>query len=139
MHTGQQWDFPNVWAPYHTWMVDYLRRNSSSTKNYAKALDIAQRFVSSVQCGWNKTGYFFEKYNANVMGGYGEGGEYVVQDGFGWTNSAVIKFMEWFGKDLKIVNQDLCQSATNNSAILSFKDRFSFFLTFIILFLFRII
>ena len=110
-----------MWAPYHTWIVDYLRKNS--TKTYAKALDIAQRFVSTVHCGWNKTGYFFEKYNADVMGGYGEGGEYVVQDGFGWTNSAVIKFMEWFGKDLKLVKENFCQSV-NNHAESVYKNEF---------------
>ena len=43
----------------------------------------------------------------------------MVQDGFGWTNGVVIKFMEWFGKDLKATNE--CQSKNNsiNNAILS--------------------
>jgi hypothetical protein len=94
--------------------VDYLRKNVTT---YSKSLDIAQRFVTSVYCGWKKTGYFFEKYNADVIGGYGEGGEYVVQDGFGWTNSAVIKFMEWFGKDLNINNDKVCRTVSNQANV----------------------
>ena len=74
VHTGQQWDFPNVWAPYHSWIVGYLRTSSGNKRN--QALDIAQRFVNTVYCGWKKTGYFFEKYNADVIGGYGEGGDF---------------------------------------------------------------
>ena len=34
----------------------------------------------------------FEKINAET-GKYGDGGEYVVQTGFGWTNGAVIDLL----------------------------------------------
>ena len=34
----------------------------------------------------------FEKINAET-GKYGDGGEYVIQTGFGWTNGAVIDLL----------------------------------------------
>lgn len=91
-------DFPNVWAPNVYWMVEYFR----NTGQNEVALDIAKRFFSTVYQGWVKTNYIFEKYNADELGVYGGGGEYVVQEGFGWTNGVVIKFIEWFGDELKI-------------------------------------
>ena len=112
-------------------MVDYLRKNTK----HDQGLDIAQRFINTVYCGYKKTGYFFEKYNADVLGGYGEGGEYVVQDGFGWTNSAVIKFMEWFGKELTTVST--CSSKVNHA---SFNDAslYTLFFSLICLILFYV-
>jgi alpha,alpha-trehalase len=76
VHTGQQWDFPNVWAPYHYWIVDYLKRMGKRDQ----ALDVAQRFVNTVYSGWVRTNYIFEKYHADEVGKYGGGGEYVVQE-----------------------------------------------------------
>ncbi|CAF1049986.1 unnamed protein product, partial [Brachionus calyciflorus] len=108
INTHQQWDFPNVWAPYHHWLVDYLKRSNRSEKG----LDIAQRFVNSVYCGWKKSGNIYEKYNALNQGGYGQGGEYVVQEGFGWTNGVVIIFMDEFYDDLKVE----CQIDKENEA-----------------------
>ena len=73
-------DFPNVWAPYHYWIVDYYRKQN----RIEEARDIAERFVNTVYVGWLKTNYIFEKYDADNLGVYGGGGEYVVQEGFGW-------------------------------------------------------
>ena len=93
-------DFPNVWAPYHLWIVEFFR-------SYGKddiAFDIAQRFVNTAYVGWLKTNktMIFEKYDANNVGANGEGGEYVVQEGFGWTNGVVIKFIELYGDKLTV-------------------------------------
>lgn len=95
--TGQQWDFPNVWAPYHTWVVEHLLK----TNRFSEALNIAQRFVNTVYCGWKEKGNVFEKYHAEEPGRYGYGGEYVVQEGFGWTNGVVIFLMNKFGRSIK--------------------------------------
>ena len=99
--TGQQWDYPNVWAPYHLWIVDYFRKN----ERVSEACDIARRLVNAVYTGWLKTNYIFEKYDAEKLGSYGGGGEYVVQEGFGWTNGCVIKFIEWFGNEIKLQDE----------------------------------
>ena len=79
-------------------MVEYFRR----IQHTEIAVDIAKRFVNTVYSGWVNTNYIFEKYNADELGVYGGGGEYVVQEGFGWTNGVVIKFIEWFGDELKL-------------------------------------
>ena len=99
VESRQQWDFPNVWAPYNYWMVDYLRL----TGRKQEALNIAQRFVNTVYHGWLRTNYIFEKYSADELGEYGGGGEYIVQEGFGWTNGVVVKFLDWFGDDIKLI------------------------------------
>ena len=101
IQTGQQWDFPNVWAPYHYYVVDYFRQKN----RMVEAKDIAERLVNTVYIGWLKTNYIFEKYHADKLGEYGGGGEYVVQEGFGWTNGTVIKFIDWFGDDIKLTDE----------------------------------
>jgi alpha,alpha-trehalase len=79
VHTGQQWDYPNVWAPYNQWLVEYLARDNATEE---LAFGIAQRFVNTVYCSWRSTGNIYEKYHASEIGKRGEGGEYVVQEGF---------------------------------------------------------
>lgn len=52
--SGQQWDFPNVWAPIQQLSIDLFLRldNSQRGENYAKALNIAQRWINSTFCGY---------------------------------------------------------------------------------------
>ena len=99
-----QWDFPNLWAPYHLDIVQYLL---SENRN-EMALDIAQRFVNTVYIGWLKSDkkMIFEKYSVNDIGSYGGGGEYAVQEGFGWTNGVAIKFLDMFGDRLKVLSNN---------------------------------
>jgi alpha,alpha-trehalase len=123
VHSGQQWDFPNVWAPYHHWIVEYL-----NDKHPEYAVDIAQRFVNTAYCSFKVKGALYEKYQADVLGAYGEGGEYVVQEGFGWTNGVVIMFMNMFGDKLKSTNKCLSNLATNSNARLTDLNGFSFLL-----------
>lgn len=40
------------------------------------------------------------QYDAEVVGGHGGGGEYGVQLGFGWSNGAVMDFMDKYGDSL---------------------------------------
>jgi alpha,alpha-trehalase len=41
----------------------------------------------------NGNGSMFEKYNAEVPGTRGEGGEYAPQAGFGWTNGVALELI----------------------------------------------
>lgn len=43
----------------------------------------------------------FEKYDTNRVGERGEGGEYTVQEGFGWTNGLTLELLVEHGQDLK--------------------------------------
>lgn len=49
----------------------------------------------------------FEKYHAVNVGYPGGGGEYIVQEGFGWTNGVVLWIMNKFGSNLTAPSQCL--------------------------------
>ena len=87
--TGQQWDAPNGWAPLQWIAIDGLRRHGQGDL----ARDISARWVAENARVYCMTGKLVEKYNVNEAGA-GAGGEYPVQDGFGWTNAVLIKLLE---------------------------------------------
>jgi alpha,alpha-trehalase len=79
--TGQQWDAPNGWAPLQWIAVRGLARYGDD----ALAHEIATRWIATVRRVYADTGTMFEKYDVEHARP-GGGGEYPVQDGFGWTN-----------------------------------------------------
>jgi len=80
-HNGQQWDQPNGWAPL-TWIaVEGLNRYG----HQALADQVARRWIATVSAFYDRSGRMVEKYDVET-GEAGGGGEYPVQDGFGWTN-----------------------------------------------------
>jgi alpha,alpha-trehalase len=79
--TGQQWDAPNGWAPLIWVAVEGLRRNGEP----ALARTIATRWIATVTARYQASGKLVEKYDIERRKG-GGGGEYPLQDGFGWTN-----------------------------------------------------
>ncbi|MGF7155602.1 alpha,alpha-trehalase TreF [Novosphingobium gossypii] len=81
LHTGQQWDAPNGWAPLQWVAIDGLQKNGQATL----AKDIAARWLGTVNCTYLETGKMLEKYDVEERRA-GGGGEYPTQDGFGWTN-----------------------------------------------------
>jgi alpha,alpha-trehalase len=86
-------------------MVEGLENiNTDTASSYA--LEIVQKWITTTYCGFNRTGEMFEKYNAEVIGQPGQGGEYVVQAGFGWTNGVTIMFLNLYGDQL--VAPDSC-------------------------------
>ena len=114
--SGQQWDFPNVWAPIqHRLVVMYLDlfKKYKNQRYYDTAVLLAQKYISGAFCGYQKYGTFgceiiflcvgqvFEKYHAQMVGEPGGGGEYIVQEGFGWTNGVILFLLQQFGDRLK--------------------------------------
>ncbi len=95
INSGQQWDYPNTWAPYQQSLVDFLIKNDRQL-----ALKIARKFFKSVHEGWLKTGLIYEKYDASLPGLRGTGGEYLVQSGFGWTNGCALYFLFLFKDEI---------------------------------------
>jgi alpha,alpha-trehalase len=79
--TGQQWDAPNGWAPLQWIAVEGLRSYGFS----AQARQIACRWLENVGRVYAQSGKLLEKYDV-VHLQPGGGGEYPLQDGFGWTN-----------------------------------------------------
>jgi alpha,alpha-trehalase len=83
--TGEQWDAPNGWAPLQWITVTGLRRYEQDDL----AETIARRWLVMVSNVYAGTGRLLEKYNVVALTS-GGGGEYALQDGFGWTNGVTI-------------------------------------------------
>ena len=80
--SGQQWDAPNGWAPLQ-WIAFVGLKNygfDELAERGARAwLSVNDRIFSSY-------GKMIEKYDVETPGKLAGGGEYTVQDGFGWSN-----------------------------------------------------
>ncbi len=88
-HSGQQWDAPNAWAPLEYLAVVGLRR----TQQTALADTIAHRWTALNVRVFTQTGKLLEKYNVENTQSLAGGGEYPLQDGFGWTNGVLLKLL----------------------------------------------
>jgi len=92
-HTGQQWDAPNGWAP-----LEYVTIRGLDQYGYHEiAEEIAIRWIHLNVSVFNHTGKLLEKYNVENIGLEGGGGEYPLQDGFGWTNGVLLKLIDQYG------------------------------------------
>ncbi len=79
---NQQWDYPNGWAPLQWIAIQGLREYG-----YNQLADtIRDRWLASCDIVFNEKHKMIEKYNVVKPGDLGGGGEYPLQDGFGWTN-----------------------------------------------------
>ncbi|WP_368565186.1 alpha,alpha-trehalase TreF [Pseudoxanthomonas sp. UTMC 1351] len=88
IRTGEQWDMPNGWAPLQWIAIEGL--NDYGHKELAAT--IAERWMSSNIAVFEKTGKLVEKYDVTGNAAAG-GGEYPLQDGFGWTNGVLRKLL----------------------------------------------
>jgi alpha,alpha-trehalase len=87
--SGQQWDAPNGWPPLQWIGVSGLRHYSLSPL----AGSVACRWMVSVNRVYAQSSKLVEKYDVVTTGRAGGGGEYPLQDGFGWTNGVMRKLM----------------------------------------------
>lgn len=101
LNTRQQWDFPNAWPPLQDAVVTALT-NGDLPESRKIGLHLASLWVQSNYIGWNRTGNMFEKYVVTAKGSRGSGGEYDVQEGFGWTNGVILDFLNRFGQNLPV-------------------------------------
>merc|ERR1711965_210509 len=85
-HSGQQWDYPNGWAPLQ-WIAykGLVHYDASIPANL-----IRDRWMSLNKKVYENTGKMMEKYNVADITLSGGGGEYPNQDGFGWTNGVAL-------------------------------------------------
>jgi len=101
VNNGQQWDAPNGWAPLQWAAVQGLNNYGKQTL----AKDIGMRFLKNVQNTYDKEHKLVEKYVVEGKGlGGGGGGEYPLQDGFGWTNGVTLKLMDLYCPKNKTCN-----------------------------------
>lgn len=88
-HTGQQWDYPNGWAPLQ-WMAFTGLRNYGLDE---LASAIKERWTSNCERVYRSSGKMTEKYDVVNTETNAGGGEYPNQDGFGWTNGVYLAMM----------------------------------------------
>lgn len=90
VHSGQQWDAPNGWAPLQ--FMAY-----QGFKNYHfddLAHKIAKNWLENGKKVFDETGKMMEKYDVEAENLIAGGGEYPNQDGFGWTNGVFLAFSQ---------------------------------------------
>jgi alpha,alpha-trehalase len=103
LETGQQWDAPNGWAPLQWVAISGLRQ-------YGKlplAEAIACRWMANVNRVYADTGKLVEKYDVVAIR-KGGGGEYPLQDGFGWTNGVMRKLVSLYPADAAFSTMEQC-------------------------------
>lgn len=101
IQSGEQWDMPNAWPPLQAIIVQALHA-TDNTEAKQLAEKLASAWVRANHIGFQETKEMFEKYDANVPGQFGGGGEYTVQAGFGWTNGVLLEFLDTYGDILKL-------------------------------------
>lgn len=87
--SGQQWDRPNGWAPLQ-WMaiqgfLEYGHHDLAHT--------ISRRWLLIVSELYEGESKLVEKYVLRPTMEHATGGEYPLQDGFGWTNGIVARLL----------------------------------------------
>ncbi|MBC6608438.1 alpha,alpha-trehalase TreF [Hymenobacter sp. BT188] len=90
--SGQQWDAPNAWAPLQYMSI----RGLENYRQKELASTIASRWVALNSNVFQQTGKLLEKYNVVNTTLEAGGGEYPLQDGFGWTNGVLLKVMNQY-------------------------------------------
>ena len=104
LSTGQQWDAPNGWAPLQWVAVDGLQHYGQQRL----ARKLGMRFLRTVQSVYDREGKLVEKYVVDGSAGGGGGGEYPLQDGFGWSNGVTLALL-----DRLCAPQRTCNSVTD--------------------------
>jgi len=97
INTGEQWDAPNGWAPLQWLAVCGLENYGNKTL----AQEIRRRWTMLNVKVYHKTGKLMEKYNVVDTTLIAGGGEYPTQDGFGWTNGVLLKFLKAYPQKVK--------------------------------------
>ena len=87
--TGQQWDAPNGWAPLQ-WMT---YRGLKNYNENSVAADLRKRWLANNERVYGNVTKMVEKYNVENLGLEAGGGEYPVQDGFGWSNGVYLEML----------------------------------------------
>lgn len=90
---GQQWDFPNAWAPVQMMLIEGLQSVQTTAANEL-ARKLSQDWMCSLYKAYAEHGFLYEKYDSRHQGAIGGGGEYSVQTGFGWTNGVALIILE---------------------------------------------
>ena len=118
-HSGQQWDFPNGWAPLQHLVVVGLEKTGVARARQL-AFDLAQKWIVNNFDVYRETrpSAMFEKYDVTVDTLPGGGGEYDVQLGFGWTNGVAMELLAMYGDRLAAGDPAADPCAAGNFSVL---------------------
>ena len=89
---GEQWDNPNGWAPLQWFAIVGLKHYGFD----AEAKEIATRWLSMIRGRFESDRKLLEKYDVVNLDKKPGGGEYEVQEGFGWTNGVTLKLLKLY-------------------------------------------
>ena len=81
-------------------------------QNYGQqkvAMDVTWRFLKNVQHTYDREKKLVEKYDVSSTGTGGGGGEYPLQDGFGWSNGVTLRML-----DMVCPKEKPCDSVPEN-------------------------
>ena len=112
LDTGQQWDAPNGWAPLQWIAVAGFRHYGQ--RRLAEI--VACRWMLNVNRVYQRRGKLVEKYDVIATDREGGGGEYPLQDGFGWTNGVMRKLMALYPADATVTSADQCPKSEDVSS-----------------------
>ena len=124
--SGQQWDLPNGWPPLQHIIVEGFRK-SQNPRMQEQAFSLAQDWVRANLRAYNNKafpGFMYEKYNVSDPDARpGAGGEYPVQNGFGWTNGVVLDLLNSYALRLSAnatnsINHSPSQASSNPFTLL---------------------
>lgn len=93
LKTDQQWDAPNGWAPLQWVAIKGAQKYGWNSL----AQSIGVRFLGNVEQLYANQQKLVEKHIVDGTGAGGGGGEYPLQDGFGWTNGVTLKLLDAYG------------------------------------------
>ena len=88
IESNLQWDYPNGWAPLQWFSVKGLLNYQINDL----AFIIMKRWNENIENYFNFNKKILEKYNVIDPLKTPIGGEYLVQEGFGWTNGIYLQF-----------------------------------------------
>lgn len=103
--TGEQWDFPNAWPPLVSILINALEALETPEAS-EMAFHVAEQWVRANRIGFLATQQMFEKYDVEIPGQVGGGGEYTVQEGFGWSNGVILELLAKYGKIMTAEDSD---------------------------------
>eukprot|EP00095_Tigriopus_kingsejongensis_P003748 maker-scaffold911_size81771-snap-gene-0.16 protein:Tk03748 transcript:maker-scaffold911_size81771-snap-gene-0.16-mRNA-1 annotation:"hypothetical protein DAPPUDRAFT_314347" len=119
VRSGQQWDYSNAWPPLQELIVTGLE-NTGNKEASDLALELVRRWVKNIFVSYQQSNFsMFEKYDVDQIGLPGGGGEYDVQEGFGWTNGVLLDFVQKYGDKISSDDEIIVNSAPIHNGILS--------------------
>ncbi|VDK70041.1 unnamed protein product [Litomosoides sigmodontis] len=105
-NTGQNWDFPNGWPPLQHIIIEGLRKSGNSEAQ-RMAFILARKWIMANYKVYQATKKMWDKIDVvRTIPKPGVGAEYIVQDGFGWTNGVILDLLVTYYDRMTITDTD---------------------------------